>query len=133
MKQLSLVFSVLFMVTAACKTKKTAVVEEDNKIYETTDTAPMYPGGEKARQKFVVKNLVYPPLSIEAGNQGKVYVKFVVEKDGSISNAKAVKTFDKACGDESVRVISLMKWKPAEHKGKIVRCWVVMPIVFKLK
>lgn len=134
MKQLSIIFSLLLLF-AACKTKKAVVVEgkEDNSVYEAPDVFPQYPGGEKARQMFIVKNLVYPPLAIESGKQGKIFVKFIVEKDGSVSNAKAVKTFDDACANESIRVINLMKWEPAKHKGKIVRSAMILPIIFKLR
>ncbi len=136
MKQLSLIFCIVLIVTSACKTQKEIVVEkEDNKVYETyeLDKQPSYPGGEKAQAKFIRRYVTYPRLSLETGSQGKIYVSFIVEKDSTTSNHKIVRSFDdKACNDECIRVIKLMKFIPAIKNDKKVRAKLLLPIVFKL-
>jgi periplasmic protein TonB len=111
----------------ACKTTKT-----DEPVFEVVEVPPQYPGGDEARQKFIVQNLVYPPLAVENNKQGTVYIKFIVEKDGSVSNPEAVKSFDEDCAKEAIRVVKLMKWKPGEQRGKKVRVRMILPIKFKL-
>ncbi len=117
-----------FIGLSACKTTKT-----DEPVFEIVEVAPEYPGGEEARQKFIVQNIVYPPLAIENNKQGIVIVQFIIEKDGSISNPVAIKGFDEDCSKEAIRVVKLMKWKPGEQRGKKVRVKMFLPIKFKLK
>lgn len=113
---------------SACKTTKT-----DEPVFEMVEVIPEYPGGEEARQKFIAQNIVYPPLAIENNKQGTVIIKFIVEKDGSVSNPEAIKNFDEDCAKEAIRVVKLMKWKPGEQRGKKVRVKMFLPIKFKLK
>lgn len=112
----------------ACKTTKT-----EEPVFEIVEVMPEYPGGDEARQKFIAQNIVYPPLAIENNKQGTVYIKFIVEKNGSVSNPEAVKNFDEDCSKEAIRVVKLMKWKPGEQRGKKVRVRMILPIKFKLK
>ncbi len=105
---------------------------KEPEVFEVVEQMPGYPGGDEARQKFIAKNLVYPPLDVENQKQGKVYVKFIVNIDGSLSKVHAVKTFSEDAGKEAVRVTKMMKWNPGEQRGKKVPVWVVMPITFKL-
>ncbi|MGV3599401.1 MAG: energy transducer TonB [Bacteroidota bacterium] len=105
----------------------------ETEIFEVVEKSPEYPGGEAARQIFIAQHLVYPPLAVENGKQGTVYVEFVVEPSGVLSNVKAIKTFDDDCAAEAVRVVKLMKWTPGEQRGKPVRVRVKMPIKFRLK
>lgn len=136
MNKLSIIFSVLFIVASACKTQKEVVVEkEDNKVYETyeLDKQPSYPGGERAQAKFIRRHVSYPRLSLEMGNEGSIYVSFIVEKDSTTSNHEILRSFDdKACNDECIRVIKLMKFIPAMKSDKKVRAKLLLPIVFKL-
>lgn len=91
-----------------------------------------YPGGEEARQKFFRANLVYPEEAKKAKIEGSVMVHFIIETDSSVSNIKVVKDIGYGCGEEAARLVSLMKWKPAEQQGKLVRMKVGMPIKFRL-
>lgn len=100
--------------------------------FEAVENEPTYPGGEDDRKRFIIKHLVYPPLDIENQKQGKVYVKFVVNTDGSLSRVHAVKSFSDDAAAEAVRVTKMMKWNPGSQRGKKVPVWVVMPVVFKL-
>ncbi len=83
--------------------------------------------------KFVRENIKYPKIAAEKGIQGNVFVGFIVEKDGSITNIKIVRGKDPSLDEEALRVTKLMpKWKPAMQRGKPVRCILTMPIIFKL-
>ncbi|MCJ8291799.1 MAG: energy transducer TonB [Crocinitomicaceae bacterium] len=102
-------------------------------ILEFTDVEAIFPGGEKAMMKFISDNIKYPEVDKEMGTQGRVYVQFVVEKDGSLSNISIMRGVSKTIDREAKRVIRLMpKWKPAEAAGKIVRCRSRLPITFVL-
>lgn len=102
-------------------------------VFEVVEKMPTYPGGEEARQRFIAKHLVYPPLDIENQKQGTVYVEFIVEPNGSLSNVRHIKTFSDDAGNEAVRVVKMMKWTPGEQRGKAVRVKVRMPIKFRLQ
>ncbi|MCF8298965.1 MAG: energy transducer TonB [Saprospiraceae bacterium] len=98
------------------------------------DQSPSYPGGENARAKFIEKNLNYPQDAILKQVEGTVYVKFIVEKDGSISNISILKGIGSGCDEETIRVLKLMpKWKAGTNKGEKVRVFLTMPVKFKLE
>jgi len=81
--------------------------------------------------KFLYKNAVYPPLAKEKKISGKVFVQFVVEKDGKISNIKVIRGIGGGCDEEAMRVISLMPaWKPGTQNGKPVPVYFTLPIIF---
>ena len=83
---------------------------------------------------YVAKSIVYPEKAKADGVQGKVYVQFVVETDGSIAEATVLHGVGGECDDEALRVVkSMPKWKPATFKGKPVRSKYVMPIYYTLK
>ena len=108
--------------------------EEANKIYEYTEVEvlPSFPEGEKELWKFLETNLVFP--RIEASFEGRVLVRFIVEKDGTISDITVQKSSAKVLSDEAIRVIKLMpKWKPAQKDGKPVRTFFTLPIEINLK
>ena len=93
-----------------------------------------YPGGQDAMVDYVAKSIVYPEKAKADGVQGKVYVQFVVETDGSIADATLMRGIGGECDDEALRVVkSMPKWQPATFKGKPVRSKYVMPINFKLQ
>jgi TonB family protein len=94
---------------------------------------PQFPGGDEARTKYMVNTIKYPAEAKEKGLQGTVYVGFIVEKDGSISNVKVQKGIGKSCDVEALRVIQAMpKWTPGTQNGKPVRVQFTVPISFKL-
>ena len=91
----------------------------------------MFPGGVEALIAFLSKNVTYPQEARETGTQGIVYVTFVVEKDGSLSDIKILQDIGAGCGEEAVRVIKAMpKWIPAKQKGEKVRMQFNLPIKF---
>ena len=105
-----------------------AVVEEDNTVYTTAgiEVQPEYPGGIEKFYAFVQKNYQMPD---EEGLKGKVYVTFVVEKDGSLTDIKVLRDIGYGTGKEAIRVLkSTPKWNPGEQNGKKVRCTYSLPI-----
>lgn len=110
------------------------VEEEEDRIHEVVESPAEFPGGSSALYKWLGKNLVYPEQAAEMGIQGKVIVRFVVEKDGSISQATVVKGIDPALDKEALRVIQAMpKWKPGMQQGRAVRMRCTQPVQFKLQ
>jgi TonB family protein len=100
---------------------------------DEADKLPEYPGGMTELVKFLGSNIKYPKEAEEKGLEGTVFVQFVVEKDGSITNVQTVKEIGGGCGDEAARVVdSMPKWSPGEQDGKTVRCRMVLPVKFKL-
>mgnify|MGYP000013415708 CR=1 FL=1 len=104
------------------------VVEEDNSIYNTAgiEVKPDFPGGIEKFYKFVGKNYQVPE---EEGLKGKVFVSFVVEKDGSLTDIKVIRDIGYGTGKEAIRVLkSCPKWNPGEQNGKEVRVLYSLPI-----
>ena len=92
-----------------------------------------FPGGDRALLDFLKSNLVYPKVAQDSSIQGRVIVKFTVEKDGSITDVEVARSVYPALDEEAVRVVSMMpKWKPATKKGEPIRCKYILPIFFRL-
>ncbi|MFM7301683.1 MAG: energy transducer TonB [Crocinitomicaceae bacterium] len=116
------------------------IVEEQVEVTEIVEPVVDFPdveaeftGGESAMQKWMQQNLVYPEMSMEMGEQGKVYLKFVVEKDGTISNVEVIKGVSRDLDNEAKRLVRAMPgWKAGESKGMKVRSSFTMPINFEL-
>ena len=105
----------------------------DNKVYESAEVMPEFPGGEVELLKFVAKSIKYPTEAQRRGAQGRVIVKFVVETNGSISNIHVVKGIDPLLDAEAIRVCTTMPtWAPARQEGKAVRCYYTIPVTFGL-
>jgi periplasmic protein TonB len=105
--------------------------EDENEVYGFVDQMPEFPGGEKALRKWITTNLKYPKIAADKGIKGKVYVNFVVEKDGSISNAHVVNSVHPLLDKEALRVInSLPRWNIGLQGGKPVRVSYTIPINF---
>lgn len=95
---------------------------------------PEFPGGMSALMKYITTNLQYPAAAKKAGTQGRVIVQFVVERDGTITNAKAVRSVESSMDEEAVRIINTMpKWKPGMQRGKTVRVKFTVPVMFRLE
>lgn len=113
------------------------VVEEEvveQEIFQIVEEMPAFPGGEQKLMEYVAKNIKYPQIARETGIQGRVFVGFVVEPDGSISNVKLLRGIGGGCDEEAMRVIkSLPKWKPGKQRGKAVRVSYQIPVFFKLQ
>ncbi|HAH22922.1 MAG TPA: energy transducer TonB [Prolixibacteraceae bacterium] len=102
--------------------------------YSVVEQMPEFPGGEAAMMKYLHNSVKYPRIATENGVQGKVYVNFVVDKSGGISNVKVVRGVDAALDNEAVRVIKAMpKWIPGKQNGETVRVSYTVPINFVLQ
>ena len=110
------------------------IVEKSNDtIYDIVDQMPQFPGGEKAMMEFIGKNVKYPQRAKDEGIQGRVFIQFVVEKDGSIGEVKLLRSIGGGCDEEGIRVVkSMPKWTPGQQAGKAVRVHYTLPIFFKL-
>ncbi|NCA80999.1 MAG: energy transducer TonB, partial [Sphingobacteriia bacterium] len=113
------------------------VVEEkevvEAEIFTVVEENPMFPGGDEARMNFLRENIKYPQMARESGIQGTVYVTFVVEPSGNITNIKILRGIGGGCDEEALRVVRQMpKWKPGKQRGKSVRVQFNMPIRFVL-
>lgn len=108
---------------------------EDNTVHNiaSIEVMPSYPGGEAAWAKFLQKNLHYPQEAIEANVSGKVFISFVVEKDGHISNITVERTTGYGLDAEAIRVLKLVPpWKPGIQNGQPVRVRYNMPFNFQI-
>lgn len=102
--------------------------------YAVVEQMPEFPGGEAALQRYLKNSIKYPNIAMENGIQGKVYVGFVVERNGSISNVRIARGVDASIDKEAMRVIRLMpKWIPGKQNGEPVRVSFTAPINFALE
>lgn len=103
-------------------------------IYDMPENMPQYPGGGAALDRFIQANIKYPAEAKSQGIQGKVYVQFIVEKDGTLTDIQVRKGVHKALDAEAVRVVSIMpNWSPGTVRGKKVRVRYTLPITFHLR
>jgi protein TonB len=105
----------------------------DNTVFSAVEINPEYPGGEAAFGKFLQKNIKYPSMAKENNIQGKVYITFVVERDGGLTDIKIVRDPGSGLGEEAVRVLKISPhWKPGIQNGKPVRVQYTVPVNFSL-
>lgn len=103
----------------------------DDDIFQIVEDVPTFPFGDVS--KWIAKNVKYPQIAAENNIQGKVFMNFVIEKDGSITDVKVLRGVDPALDKEAIRVIkSMPKWKPGKQRGKPVRVSFNLPITFTL-
>lgn len=113
---------------------KEEVEEEENKVFFIVEEMPEFPGGDAARARWLADNINYPRIAQENGIQGKVYISFVVGKDGSISNATVARGVDPSLDQEALRVVNQMPpWKPGKQRGEPVNVSFTVPINFVLQ
>ena len=107
---------------------------DDSEVYTgAVEVLPEYPGGTAAMFEFIQKNVKYPESAKEKGLEGKVYVQFVVEKDGRLSSFNVLRGVSDDIDAEAIRVLKMMpKWKPGMKDGKAVKVQYVMPFNFKM-
>ncbi len=106
-----------------------ATVSSSDKIYTATEKMPVFPGGPAALKKYLEENVAYPQSA--RGEQGCVIVSFVVEKDGTVSNAKVWRSVHPDLDAEALRVVeSMPKWRPGLHNGEVVRVKYNVPVTF---
>ena len=107
---------------------------QEQEIFQIVEEMPAYPGGDQRLMEYVAKNIKYPQIARETGIQGRVFVGFVVEPDGSVSNVKVLRGIGGGCDEEAMRVVkSMPKWKPGKQRGKAVRVSYMLPVNFKLQ
>ena len=108
------------------------VVEAE--IFTIVEEMPEFPGGMQKLADYLAKNIKYPQMARESGIQGRVFVNFVVEPDGHVSNVNVMRSLGGGCDEEAMRVVKAMpKWKPGKQRGKAVRVSYILPVNFKLQ
>jgi protein TonB len=128
----------IYKVETKDNTAEKVTVEEtekvERKVFTYVEEMPSFPGGNEEMLSFVKANIEYPEIAKRAGVEGKVYVQFVVDRNGSISNVAVVKGIGAGCDEEAIRVIRKMpKWTPGKQNGAPVNVQVSIPIFFKLQ
>ena len=109
-------------------------VKKEEEIFVAVEQQAEFPGGQGALMKWLSQNVRYPETAQQNDVQGRVIVKFVVEKDGSIGTATILKGVDKDLDREALRVVKKMpKWQPGKNNGVAVRSYFNLPVVFKLQ
>lgn len=112
---------------------------EEEEVHETevftiVEEMPEFPGGMNKLADYLAKNIKYPQMARESGIQGRVFITFVVEKDGSVTNVQVLRSLGGGCDEEAMRVVkSMPKWKPGKQRGKPVRVSYNLPVNFKLQ
>jgi protein TonB len=108
--------------------------EEETKVFDVVEQMPSFPGGDTELMKFLHDHIKYPVVAEENGIQGRVIAQFVVERDGSISDVKVIKSVDPSLDKEAIRVLkSMPKWIPGKQNGSAVRVKYTVPVTFKLQ
>src|SRR5690554_1807638 len=112
------------------------VVEEveEEPIFTIVEEMPSFPGGEAAMIKYLAQNTRYPPMAKEAGIEGTVYVTFVVNENGEVSDVRVLRSIGGGTDEEAIRVVQNMpRWTPGKQRGKPVRVQYNLPIRFTLR
>ena len=108
--------------------------EEETKVFDVVEQMPSFPGGDAELMKYLSTHIKYPVVAEENGIQGRVIATFVVERDGSISDVKVIKSVDPSLDKEAIRVLkSMPKWIPGKQNGSAVRVKYTVPVTFKLQ
>ena len=106
---------------------------DTTKVYDVVERMPCFPGGNQKMQDFIEKNLHYPKECAEKGLQGRVIMDFVVERNGTLTNIRVVKSVNPVLDKEALRIVKLMpKWIPGRQSYKEVRVKYIIPITFQL-
>lgn len=124
----------LVVVALFCSTSVMAQTEvEDDAIFVVAENAPEFPGGSDSLYTYIARNIKYPETAKKEKIEGRVFVTFVIEKDGQVSSAKILRDIGGGCGEEAIRVVKNMpKWKPGTQRGNPVRFQFNLPVSFLL-
>jgi protein TonB len=107
---------------------------EEAQIFMVVESMPEFPGGEAALYKYLGENIKYPQMAKESGIQGRVFVTFVVERNGSVTDVRVLRGIGGGCDEEAIRVVQNMpKWTPGKQRGKSVRVQYNLPVKFTLQ
>lgn len=110
--------------------KKPPKTEE---IFTAVEQNAEFPGGQAALMKYLSTHINYPQSAADNDIEGRVTLRFVVERDGKVGTVEVLKGVDRALDQEAVRVVkSMPKWQPGKNNGQPVRCWYTLPVTFKL-
>ena len=132
-KNVSLKVALMMLVLLFSFMTSTAQTKKNNMVFDVVEVMPQFPGGQIAMMKYIMENMKYPEQAMKEGIQGRVTVRFIVEKDGSISDVKPVLSVHPLLNKEAVRVVeSMPKWTPGKQNGKPVRVRFNLPVMFKL-
>lgn len=108
--------------------------QKEEKVYDIAEQQPSFPGGPFALMKYLRDNIRYPESAMEAQVQGRVTVQFVVEKDGSISDVRVLRSVDPSLDKEAIRLVEAMpRWTPGKQNGATVRVRYRVPVLFRLQ
>lgn len=107
---------------------------EEAQIFMVVESMPAFPGGEPALYKYLAENIKYPQMAKESGIQGRVFVTFVVERNGSVTDVRVLRGIGGGCDEEAIRVVKGMpQWTPGKQRGKAVRVQYNLPVKFTLQ
>lgn len=119
------------LMTVYCAQGQDTTVRKET--FQYVEQMPEYPGGTVSMQAYIRQTLKYPEAAQKKGISGKVYIKFVVDIDGTITDAYVLKGIGEGCDEEALRVVNAMpKWKPGKQNGRPVRVLFTLPVNFKL-
>ena len=105
----------------------------EHDVYQIVEQMPEFPNGQEALMLYIAEQVKYPAEAKKAGAQGRVFIGFIVEPDGSLSDFKVLRGIGYGCDEEALRVVkSMPKWQPGMHRGKAVRVQYLVPVNFKL-
>ena len=123
------------LTTAAPVDKSSKMATDNMGYYNYTETAPFFPGGQASVESYITNNIQYPQEAIDNGAQGTVYVRFTIDENGKVGNAKTTGTaIGYGLEEEAVRVVNGMSnWTPGMNKGQKVKSWYTLPITYRLE
>ncbi len=116
------------------KPKEKEIIDDISKVPISVEEMPNYQGGDDGWRKIIINNIQYPIMAKESNISGTVYLKFIVEPDGSITNITLLRGIGGGCDEEAIRVVKMLKnWIPGKQNGNPVRVWLTLPIKFTLQ
>lgn len=136
MKRVLLILALLFTYVMVNAQSNTGSKEKtsNEKIYDVVEIPPSFPGGQAALLAWIASHVNYPQKAMESRIEGRIIVGFVIECDGSVSQAKIIRSVDPLLDDEAIRVVMGMpKWTPGRQNGKNVRVKYNVPVNFRLQ
>lgn len=132
-KSFFLSFCLVILAIVSGSSQDTQLKEDESVDFYVIEQKPEFPGGETELLKYVANNTTYPNEAKNKGIQGKVFVRFIIDKEGYVTNVTVVKSVDPLLDNEAVRVIeALPKWTPGKQRGDFVKVSFVIPINFTL-
>ena len=132
-KNVSLKVALMMLVLLFSFMTSTAQTKKNDMVFDVVEVMPQFPGGQIAMLQYIMKNIKYPEQAMKEGIQGRVTVRFILAKDGSISDVKPILSVHPLLNKEAVRVVeSMPKWTPGKQNGKPVRVRFNVPVMFKL-